>query len=105
MKTMTNRYTHANVLDMLTPVLPSARERRVMQPERRLMLAILEDAARIYDEPEGLPDSVPRREVDEWFASDDRTWPFSFRNVCRVLRLDADDVRGRVAGFGQLRAA
>jgi hypothetical protein len=105
MKTMTNRFAHANVLDMLTPVLPSGRERRVMQPERRLMLAILEDAARTYDEPAGMSDSVPRHEVDEWFASDDRTWPFSFRNVCRALRLDPDEIRGRVAGLGHLRAA
>ena len=76
-----------------------------MLSEQRLMLAILEDAARVYEEPEGLPDSVPRHEVDEWFASDDREWPFSFRNVCRALCLDPDDVRGRVAGVGYLRAA
>jgi hypothetical protein len=52
-----------------------------------------------------MPDSVPRREVDAWFASDDRQWPFSFRNVCRALGLDPDDVRGRVAGVRHLCAA
>ena len=90
---------------MLLPILPSRRERRALQPEQQLMLAVLEDAARTYGEPEGLPDSVPRREVDAWFASDDRRWPFSFLNVCRALRLDPDVVRGRVAGLGLLRAA
>ena len=105
MKTFAKWYRDGRPLDMLMPILPSARERRVMPPQQRLMLAVLEDAARVYEEPEGLPDSVPRREVDAWFASDDGTWPFSFRNVCRALRLDPDDVRGRVAGFEHRRAA
>ena len=90
---------------MLLPILPSMRERRALPPEQQLMLAVLEDAARTYGESEGSPDSVPCREVDAWFASDDRRWPFSFRNVCRTLRLDPDDVRGRVAGLRQLQAA
>jgi hypothetical protein len=48
---------------------------------------------------------MPRREVDEWFGSDDRTWPLSFLNVCKALGLDPAELRARVACFRQLLAA
>lgn len=68
------------------------------------MLAVLQDAARAYWETEGAPDAVSHREVDDWFGSDTRDWPFSFVNVCRALGLDPSDVRHRVA-CQQLRHA
>ena len=32
-------------------------------------------------------------EASEWIAADDRTWPFSFVNVCDALDLSASRVR------------
>ena len=33
-----------------------------------------------------------------WFTSDDYTWPFSFLNVCQLLDLDPEAVRGEMLG-------
>ena len=66
------------------------------QPEKRLMLAVVEDAFATFQEC--LPGLTYRqrrlfKEVEEWFASTDETWPFSFQNICAALNLDADYLR------------
>jgi hypothetical protein len=59
-----------------------------LQPEKRLMLAVLEDAVLHYLRgPAFAPDTV------EWFASNDTSWPYSFANLCDSLSLDRDAVR------------
>jgi len=66
------------------------------QPEKRLMLAVLEDAVKTFqDSLATVNHRRPRllREVEEWFASTDVTWPFSFENVCTVLGIDPDSLR------------
>jgi len=57
------------------------------------MLAVLEDAIeRIHRHGAG-----PRVTAElDWVASDDVAWPFSFRNVCEALSLDAACVRRAV---------
>jgi hypothetical protein len=69
-------------------------------PEMRLMSAILDDAIAVYRDPRGDPRRRRQRcrEVERWFRSLDRQWPFSFRNVCDALGLDAATVWGRVSG-------
>ena len=67
-----------------------------LQPEKRLMLAVVEDAFATFQEC--LPGLTYRqrrlfKEVEEWFASTDETWPFSFQNICAALNLDADYLR------------
>jgi hypothetical protein len=59
-----------------------------LQPEKRLMLAVLEDAVLVYLRGLHL---VP--ETASWFASDDLTWPYSFANLCDALALDRNAVR------------
>jgi hypothetical protein len=66
------------------------------QPEKRLMLAVMEEAIGTFQKC--LTGTTPRqrrllREVEEWFASDDVTWLFSFQNICVALDLDADYLR------------
>lgn len=69
-------------------------------PEKRLMLAVLEEALldlrRI-----GVPRTsrAHRRagEVEAWFAADDESWPCSFLSICHALGLDASAVRTRLA--------
>ncbi|MCE2485551.1 MAG: hypothetical protein J4F42_08570 [Desulfurellaceae bacterium] len=33
------------------------------------------------------------QEAEEWFTADDADWPFSFVNICAVLRLEPDYIR------------
>lgn len=64
--------------------------------EKRLMRAVLLDAVQVYLERFGIDDVIARRELAEvqrWFRSDDRTWPFAFENVCEALDLDPERVR------------
>jgi hypothetical protein len=65
-------------------------------PERRLRLAILQDALRYYQQYAAATDRRARalyEDAAEWFASPDRSEPFSFVNVCDALGLDASYIR------------
>ena len=64
--------------------------------ERRLMLAVLEDAVHCYQRYALSRDPRGRFEFDEarkWVESSDREWPFSFENICDVLELEAAYIR------------
>ena len=64
--------------------------------ERRLMLAVLEDAVQCYQRFALARDARGHFEFEEaqrWIASDDREWPFSFENICDVLGLDTEYIR------------
>ena len=72
------------------------RRRSEHDGERRLMIAVLEDAVDVYRKQAGTLD--PRgsqlfREAEEWLEDPDRTWLFSFQNICDVLDIDADYLR------------
>jgi hypothetical protein len=65
-------------------------------PERRMLLALLEDA---IDQllMLGLAEAGgPRSESERWLLSNDRTAPFSFVNVCETLNLDPRWLREKV---------
>jgi len=69
---------------------------RAVEGERRLMLAVLEDAVDSYRKYALARD--PREqacflEAREWFVSDDRSWLFAFENVCDVLEMEPDYLR------------
>jgi len=75
-------------------------------PERRLRLAILEDASRYYRQYYGATDGRARvlyEDAADWFASPDRSGPFSFENVCDALGLDPHYVRRGLARRGLRR--
>ncbi len=82
---------------------------RALQPERRLMLAVLENAIAELLRIRGRRiESLPRhtREVEEWIASDARDWPFAFVNICDALGIDPDYVRsGVLSPFSRARQA
>ncbi len=64
--------------------------------ERRLMVAVLEDALHCYQKYVDSDDPRQRQmftEAEEWIESDEPTWFFSFPNVCHTLDLDPDYVR------------
>ncbi len=55
-------------------------------PEKRLMLAVLEDAINQYRINESL-------EAKRWLQSDSRMWAYSFVNICEVLDLEPSYLR------------
>lgn len=66
------------------------------QPERRLMLAVLDDAIDSYLGNAGAPRGIRLarfREASSWFRSEDTEWPFSFVNICDACGLDAATIR------------
>ena len=72
------------------------RRRSEHDGERRLMIAVLEDAVDVYRKQAGAGD--PRgeqlfREAEAWIEDPDRTWLFSFQNICDVLDIDAGYLR------------
>ena len=66
------------------------------QPEKRLMLAVLEHALATLGRDARAPDGRGRhlvREVERWVASTDTSWPFAFQNICDALGVDAGCIR------------
>jgi len=82
------------------------REHSGEQPALRLMSAVLEDALDIIRAGVTSP-GLRRRavfvETVEWIFSDDIGWPFSFRNLCFALDVNAHHLRAQVGTI--LRAA
>src|SRR5919198_910671 len=68
-----------------------------LQPEKRLQLAVLEDAILTFERTVGVDGPGPRRrllvEVDAWFASDATDSPFAFVTTCHTLNLDPSYIR------------
>jgi hypothetical protein len=72
------------------------RRRTEYDGERRLMIAVLEDAVDVYRKQAGARDPRGRQlfhEAEEWIENTDPTWLFSFENICHVLDLDASYIR------------
>lgn len=64
---------------------------RHVQPELRLMLAVLEDARHVllkYDR-----DHREWRLAAEWVQSAEAVWPFSFLSICEAVGFEAQKVR------------
>jgi hypothetical protein len=64
--------------------------------ERRLMVAILEDAVDVYRKQAGARDRKRRQlfeDAEAWIDSPDKSWIFSYENICEVLGIDAEYLR------------
>jgi hypothetical protein len=71
-----------------------------LEPEKRLMVAVLEEALATLLRPGDSQTHSGRRlgvEAVRWIRSDDRSSPFSFATICDVLGLDVDRVREVIA--------
>lgn len=84
--------------DVLLPAQFFAAFRREggLERERLLMLAVLEDAVDCYQKYAFARDPRGRQlfaEAREWVQSTDRSWLFSFENICELLGINADYVR------------
>lgn len=75
----------------------SSHQRRFhLDPERVLMLAVLQDAVVCFQEhvvAECKRKQSLYREAEEWISSTDRAYLFSFENVCEALGFDANYMR------------
>ncbi len=84
-------------MDVLLPEQLHSRAPGRGDPERRLRLAVLEDAIRDMQRYVGATSRRERALYDDalaWFLTDDRAETFSFQNVCDALDLDAEYIRG-----------
>jgi hypothetical protein len=72
------------------------RRRFHLEPERMLMLAVLQDAVVCFQEHAAAKCKRKQslhRDAEEWISSMDRSYPFSFENVCEALGFEADYMR------------
>jgi hypothetical protein len=64
--------------------------------ERRLIIAVLEDAINCFQKHLFAGDNRSRRlfhDAENWIMSMDRDSPFAFENICEFLSLDAEYIR------------
>jgi hypothetical protein len=78
------------------------------QAEKRLMLAVLEEAVATFQR---YADAKSRRgerlfrEAQEWIDSTDTSWIFAFESLCHALGLDVDHLRGGLQRWKARRAS
>ena len=84
--------------DALLPIqyFETLRRKIPIEPEKRLMWAILEDAVGSFQSHfsgrKGKP-SGNLAEVEEWILDTDNSWLFSFNSICETLEIDPQYLR------------
>jgi hypothetical protein len=79
-----------------------------LEPERFLMLAVLQDAITCLEKYGAFGSRGNRRLFDEardWILSEDGDWLFSFNNVCEAVGLNAGYVRRRLIQMSEHKRA
>jgi hypothetical protein len=84
--------------DIVLPeqIVEGYRNDSYLSGEKALMLAVLEDGIRCFQEHLRNPRYNPRllsQQAEEWIRVEDWDWPFSFNNVCDTLGLDPEALR------------
>ena len=77
-------------------LIAGARRDSFISGEKALMLAVLEDGIRCFQEHLTNARANPRllsRQAEEWIRAEDWDWPFSFNNVCDNLGIDPAALR------------
>jgi hypothetical protein len=97
-------FTHLLQPDTILPVqyFAGLRRKGSSEPERRLVIAVLEDAVECFQKHLFATHRKPRvlfSDAEEWFESTDRSWPYSFENVCELLQINADYMRAGLAAW------
>jgi len=95
---MEERVTSLFQPDTLLPeqYLETFRRKLHLEPEKKLMLAVLEDAIACYQKYILARDGKGKilfQETEEWVLDGNGDWLFSFANVCDTLGFDPDYVR------------
>ncbi len=79
-----------------------------LSAERRLVVAVLEDALHCFLKHVDAANPKQRQlflDAEEWIMGDNPTWFFSFPNVCDTLGLDPDYMREGLAKWRDARRA
>jgi hypothetical protein len=63
-----------------------------LAPEKKLLLAVLENAIRTYRQYVFTPSRL-LHEVEDWLFAENRDHPFAFETICDALGLNAECVR------------
>ncbi len=92
-----------SLAELLTPesILPEQffsgpRKDADSSPERALMLAVLEDGIRCFQQfmhTQSVRRRMLARQAERWIRRRDDDWPFSFDNVCGTLGIDSSNLR------------
>jgi hypothetical protein len=72
------------------------RRKTPLEPERALLLAVLDDAVRSFQDnllSQNKKKQLLFEEAREWLFSNDSGWVFSFVSICGLLGLDPDYIR------------
>lgn len=72
------------------------RRKTPVEPEKRLMLAVLEDGIMCFQKYALEQNSKGNRlfrEAEDWILEEDSDWLFSFENICAFLGLDPNYIR------------
>jgi len=88
--------------DTLLPAqyLDTYRRKTHLEPEKRLMLAVLEDAVACFQKYLLVRDGKGRemfRDAEKWILDEESGWLFSFDNVCEALGYNPAYVRRGLA--------
>ena len=94
----TDTFSHLLQPDTLLPsqYFAALRRKGCHEPERRLAIAVLQDAVDCFQKHLCSHDRKARQlylDAEEWICSDDRSWPFSFENICDLLQINAEYLR------------
>jgi len=106
---MADRFVNLFEPDTLLPAqyfAAFAREGGLVR-ERRLMLAVLEDAVECYQKYALARDPRGRllfEDACQWIESGEREWPFSYENICEVLSLNPEYIRRGLSKWRQQKS-
>lgn len=84
------------------------RRKTLIEPEKRLLVAILEDAINCFHDNVSAESGKRKKlfdEAEEWVLEERTDWIFSFRNVCELLGLSAEYLRGGLVRWKEKRLA
>src|SRR3989442_15584982 len=95
---VSDTYAHLLQPDTLLPSQYFAvlKRKGAHEPERRLAVAVLQDAVDCFQKHLRSQDRKARQlflDAEEWICSEDRSWPFSFENICDLLQINAEYLR------------
>lgn len=82
--------------------LETIRRTSHLEPEKELMLAVLEDGVTCFQRnlfAKRPRDRTQFQEAEEWILEESRHWLFSFELICEALDIDSDFLRSRLLGW------
>ncbi len=86
--------------------LETFRRKDHLEPEKRLMFAVLEDAIASFQKYVLARDSGGKalfHEAEDWILEESSDWLFSFENICEVLGLNPSYVRQGLMSWKEMK--